>query len=318
MKIVVLDGYTLNPGDNPWDPLTKVGEMTLHERSTPAELVARAADANVIVVNKVRITDEILEQLPRLELIAVTATGYDCVDVTAARKRNVSVCNVPEYSTDSVAQFVFSLLLNLVHNVSLHDRLIREGEWKRSGDFAFWRTPLVELAGKTMGVFGWGRIGQKVGAIAHAMGMQVLACSRSRQDAGDFAGFDWVAPDELFAQSDVLSLHSPLTDATKGIVNRSSLSRMKPSAYLINTARGGLVAEQDLADALTAGKLAGAALDVSATEPIRDDSPLLTAPRCVLTPHIAWATLASRQRLLQITANNVAAFYDGSPANLVN
>lgn len=318
MKIVVLDGYTINPGDNPWDPLTEVGEITFYDRSAPDEIVPRAVGADAIIVNKVRITDEILEQLPGLKLISVTATGHDCVDSAAAQKREVAVCNVPEYSTDSVAQFVFSLLLNMVHNVATHDQLIREGEWQRSGDFAFWRSPLVELSGKTMGVFGWGRIGQKVGLIAHAMGMHVLACSRSQRNAGDFPGFDWATPEELFSQSDVLSLHCPLTNETDTLVNREKLSLMKPSAYLINTARGGLIAEQDLADALAAEKLAGAALDVSTSEPIRDDSPLLTSPRCILTPHIAWATLASRQRCLQITANNVASFFDGNPVNLVN
>lgn len=318
MKIVVLDGYTINPGDNPWEPLTDVGEVTFYDRSTPDEIVSRAAEADAIVVNKVRITSDILDQLPSLKLISVTATGYDCVDVAAASQRNIAVCNVPEYSTDSVAQFVFSLLLNMVHNVATHDQLIREGEWQRSGDFAFWRTPLVELAGKTMGVFGWGRIGRKVGTIAHAMGMNVLACSRSQRNAGEYQAFDWATPEELFSRSDVVSLHCPLTDETDTLVNSDKLSLMKPTAYLVNTARGGLIAEQDLADALAADKLAGAALDVSTSEPIRDDSPLLTAPRCILTPHIAWATLASRQRCLQITANNVSLFATGSPVNLVN
>ena len=318
MKIVVLDGYTINPGDNPWEPLTDVGEVTFYDRSTPDEIVPRAADADAIVVNKVRITSDILEQLPNLKLISVTATGHDCVDVAAASQRSVAVCNVPEYSTDSVAQFVFSLLLNMVHNVATHDQLIREGEWQRSGDFAFWRTPLVELAGKTMGVFGWGRIGRKVGTIAHAMGMNVLACSRSQRNAGEYQGFDWATPEELFSRSDIISLHCPLTDETDTLVNSEKLSLMKPTAYLVNTARGGLIAEQDLAAALAANKLAGAALDVSTSEPIRDDSPLLTAPRCILTPHIAWATLASRKRCLQITANNVSMFSAGSPVNLVN
>ena len=317
MKIVVLDGYTVNPGDNPWTPLERLGDVTFHDRSARDEIVDRARDADVLVINKIRLTREVLSALPQLKLIAVTATGYDCVDTVAARQRNVPVCHVPEYSTASVAQFVFSLLLHLVHNVSTHDRLIRAGEWQRSGDFCFWRTPLVELSGKTMGVFGWGRIGQKVGLLAHAFGMQVHACSRSQRNAADYGGFRWVNREELFRQSDVISLHCPLTVETDGIINAGTLAVMKSDAYLINTARGGLIVEQDLADALAAEQIAGAALDVATTEPIRSDSPLLTAPRCVLTPHIAWATLASRQRCLRITAENVGAFAAGSPQNLV-
>ena len=318
MRIAVLDGYTVNPGDNPWTPLERLGDVTIHDRSAPHEISDRAADADVVVINKVRLNREVLGQLPRLRLIAVTATGYDCVDTVAAKELNVAVCNVPEYSTDSVAQFVFSLLLHLVHNVSSHDRLIHEGEWQRSGDFCFWRTPLVELSGRTMGVFGWGRIGQKVGVLANAFGMQVIACSRSQRNAANYDGFRWVKREDLFRQSDVVSLHCPLTTETSGIVNAETLASMKSDSYLINTARGGLVVEQDLAAALMVNQIAGAALDVSTSEPIRNDSPLLTAPRCVLTPHIAWATLASRQRCLRITAENVGAFIAGSPQNVVN
>jgi glycerate dehydrogenase len=250
-------------------------------------------------------------------LVAVTATGYDCVDLEAARRHDVAVCNVPEYSTDSVAQFVFSLLLHLVHNVSVHDRLVREGEWQRCGDFCFWRTPLVELSGCTIGIVGWGRIGQRVGTLARAFGMNVLACSRTRRNAPDYRQFEWRDAVSLFAESDVVSLHCPLTAETAGMVNGDLLAGMKPSAYLINTARGGLIVEQDLAHALAAEQLAGAALDVAPQEPIREDSPLLSAPCCVLTPHIAWATLASRQRCLQITAGNIGAFLAGQPRNLV-
>ncbi len=318
MRITVLDGYTINPGDNPWTPLTNLGEVTLFDRSAPDEVLERSAGADAIVVNKISITDDLLAQLPNLKLVAVTATGFDCVDVAAAKRRGVVVCNVPEYSTASVAQFVFSLLLNLVHNVAAHDHLIRQGEWQRAGDFSFWRTPLHELAGLTMGVFGWGRIGQRVGAIANAFGMNVIACSRSRQNGGEYANFQWAATEQLFSQSDVVSLHCPLTPETDQLVDDHKLALMKPTAYLLNTARGRLIVESDLARALDKGRLAGAALDVSVAEPIRDDSPLLGAPRCVLTPHIAWATLASRQRCLQITVNNIIAFTAGSPRNCVN
>lgn len=317
MRIIVLDGYTVNPGDNPWTPLEKLGSVEIFERTAPADVLARAQDAEILIINKIRMTEEVFGQLTELRLVAVTATGYDCVDLDAARKHDVAVCNVPEYSTDSVAQFVFSLLLHLVHNVSIHDQLVREGEWQRCGDFCFWRTPLVELSGRTIGIVGWGRIGRRVGTLAHAFGMNVLACSRSRRNAPDYGQFEWRDPATLFVESDVVSLHCPLTAETSGMVNAELLARMKPSAYLINTARGGLIVEQDLANALAAEQLAGVALDVSPQEPIHDDSPLLSAPCCVLTPHIAWATLASRRRCLQIAAGNIEAFLASQPRNLV-
>ncbi len=317
MGIIVLDGYTVNPGDNPWTPLEKLGAVEIFERTAPADVVARAQDTEILIINKIRMTQAVFAQLPRLRLVAVTATGYDCVDLNAAREHDVAVCNVPEYSTDSVAQFVFSLLLHLVHNVSVHDQLVREGEWQRCGEFCFWRTPLVELSGRTIGIVGWGRIGQRVGTLVHAFGMNVLACGRTRRNAPDYSPFEWRDPVALFAESDVVSLHCPLTAETAGMVNAELLAGMKPSAYLINTARGGLILERDLADALAAEQLAGAALDVARQEPIRADSPLLSAPRCVLTPHIAWATLASRRRCLQIAVGNIEAFLAGHPRNLV-
>ena len=317
-KIVILDGFTVNPGDNPWTPIESLGDITVHERSAADEVCPRAADAEIVVVNKIRMDTDVFRQLPKLKLVAVTATGYDCVDLSAAQSANVSVCNVPVYSTESVAQFVFSLLLHLVHNVSIHDQLIREGEWQRCGDFSFWRTQLIELHGRTLGIVGWGRIGQRVGKLADAFGMRVLACSRRSHDAPEFDGFGWRSLDELAGESDFLSLHCPLTESTEGMIHAERLARMRDSAFLLNTARGGLVVEQDLADALRSRGLAGAALDVSATEPISPESPLLTAPNCILTPHIAWATKAARQRCLAITADNIANFLSGNPSNLVS
>ena len=318
MKIVILDGSTVNPGDNPWTGLAASGDLDIFARTTPGEVVSRCRGADVVVVNKVRLGAAEFEVLPDLKLVAITATGFDCVDGQAARERGIDVCNVPVYSSDSVAQFVFAHLLHIVQNVALHDRLVRQGEWRRSGDFCFWRTDLVELAGKTMGVVGWGRIGQRVGQLAHAFGMRVISCSRREANAPDFDDFAWRQMSELFAESDVVSLHCPLTPDTRHIVDREMLSRMKNSAILINTSRGDLIVEADLANALAAGELAAAAIDVASQEPIDDANPLLDAPNCTISPHMAWATLASRQRLMNVTAENIAAFADGRPQNIVN
>ena len=318
MRIVVLDGHTLNPGDNPWDPLKALGELTVYERTSAEEIVPRTAGADIAVTNKVPFSAEALQALPGLKFIAVTATGYDCVDVAAARRQGVVVSNVPEYATDAVAQFVFALLLELCHHVAYHNALVRAGQWAQCPDFAFWNWPLIELAGKTMGIVGFGRIGRRVGELAHAFGMAVVACDRHRADRPDYEPFRWLELEELFAAADVVSLHCPQTDSTRGLVDRALLDRMKPSAFLINTARGGLVVEQDLADALNADRIAGAAVDVVSAEPIRIDNPLLSAKNCIITPHIAWATLAARRRLMAATAENIRAFLAGRPINVVS
>lgn len=318
MRIVVLDGYTLNPGDNPWDPVAALGELVVHERTPEDRIVERAADADVVLTNKTPLTAQTLAALARLKFISVLATGYNIVDVASARQRGIVVSNVPEYGTDSVAQHVFALLLACCHRLERHDRLIREGEWRRRGDFCFWDMPLSELAGKQMGIVGFGRIGRRVGEIAHALGMGVLACDVRQGDRPAYQPFAWKSLDDLFAESDVVSLHCPQTEETVGMVNAQRIGRMKPTAVLINTARGGLVNEADLARALNEGRLAGAALDVVSREPILDDNPLLRARNCLLTPHIAWATLEARRRLMAVTAENVAAFLRGRPINVVN
>jgi glycerate dehydrogenase len=318
MRIVVLDGHTLAADGNSWAALEPLGEVEVHDRSTPDEVVARARGAAILVTNKARVWADVIDLSPGLRFIAVSATGFDCVDVAAARRRGIPVSNVPEYGTDSVAQLTFALLLELCHRAGLHADAVRAGEWARSPDFCFWKAPQVELAGKTVGLVGFGRIGRRVGEIAHAFGMAVLAHGRSRPAPPNYGPFAWADLDELFARADVISLHCPLTVETAGLVNRERLRLVRPSAFLLNTARGGLVVEEDLAEALNAGRLAGAAVDVVSREPIRPDDPLLTARNCLITPHIAWATREARRRLLQATVANVANFLAGRPTNVVN
>lgn len=318
MRIVVLDGDVLNPGDNPWDDVAKLGEFAVYDRTPDDLIIERARDAEVIVTNKTALLAETIGRLPKLRFITVLATGHDVVDAEAARRRGIPVSNVPDYATDSVAQFVFALLLELCHHVGEHDRAVKDGEWSRSGEFCFWKTPLVELCGKRMGIVGFGRIGRRVGELAHAFGMDVLASRVRESDPPEYEPFAWRTVPEIFAEADVVTLHCPQTAENTGVVNADLLGRMKPGAFLINTARGGLVVEQDLADALNAGRIAGAAADVAAAEPIAAESPLLTARNCILTPHIAWAALAARRRLMKTTARNIAAFITGSPINVVN
>ncbi len=318
MKIVVLDGQTLAADGNSWAALEPLGEVQIHDRSTAAEVRVRARPAAVLITNKAPISADVIEQAPHLRFIAVSATGFDCVDVAAARRLGIPVSNVPEYGTDSVAQHTFALLLELCHHVALHGEAVRAGEWARSPDFCFWKKPLTELAGKTMGIVGFGRIGRRVGELAHAFGMAVLAHSRSPTASPPYRPFAWAGLDELFAGSDVISLHCPLTAETAGLVNRQRLRLVRPGALLLNTARGGLVVEEDLAEALNEGRLAGAALDVVSGEPIRPDNPLLAARHCLITPHIAWATREARRRLLEATVANVANFLAGRPTNVVN
>jgi glycerate dehydrogenase len=319
MRIVILDGSTLNPGDNPWTPLEALGQVVVHDRTPAESIVARSSGADVLVINKVRLTDEAIGALPELKFIAVTATGYDCVDVAAARRRGIAVSNVPVYGTDSVAQHVFSLLLHVCGNVAGHAAAVRAGRWTSCPDFCFWDTPLVELAGRTLGIVGFGRIGRRVGEIGHALGMSIVAFDQYHGDPPTYDPFAW-ADDliELCRRSDVISLHCNLTAENAGLVNAEFLRHVRPGAVLINTSRGGLVNESDLADALNQGRLSAAAVDVVSREPIEADNPLLAARNCVITPHIAWATLSARRRLLATTAENIAAFQTGSPQNVVN
>lgn len=316
MNIVYLDGYTINPGDLSWEPLERRGNLTVYDRTAPEEIVERAAQADAILTNKVVLDAPILAQLPQLKYIGVTATGYNIIDVEAARAQGITVTNVRGYSTPAVAQHTFSLLLALTNHTELHSQSAQAGDWTHAVDWCYWKTPLVELSGKTLGLIGLGDIGAQVARIALAFGMRVLAHRKSSAPAEE--GVELVGLDELFKESDVVSLHCPLTDETSGIINANSLDTMKPSAYLINTGRGGLIQEQELADALNTGRLAGAAVDVLSTEPPRADNPLLTAQNCIVTPHIAWAFIESRKRLMQLTAGNIAAFQQGTPSNVVS
>ena len=313
MRITILDGHTTNPGDLSWEPLRALGDCAVHDRTAAAEIVARAADADVVLTNKTPLTRETIAALPRLKCIGVLATGYNVVDVAAARARGIPVCNVPEYGTPNVAQATFALLLELTNRVGRHAELVRAGRWSSCPDFCFWEGELVELSGLTLGVVGYGRIGRAVATIGRAFGMRILAWRRSPGDDPEC-----VRLDRLLRESDVVSLHCPLTAETERLVNAATLATMKPTAFLVNTARGALVDELALAAALDAGRLSGAALDVLAVEPPAASNPLLAARNCLITPHIAWATREARRRLIEITADNVRAFATGTPRNVVN
>lgn len=314
MRIVVLDGFTLNPGDLSWDGLGALGKLEVYDRTSPELTVERSKGAGAVVTNKVVFDAHVIGQLPKLRYIGVTATGYNIVDVEAARKHGVTVTNVPAYSTPSVAQMAFAHLLNFASRVQEHSQGARSGRWAASKDFAYWDHSLLELDGLTMGLVGFGRIAQATARMAQAFGMKVLAYARRPSDA---PGVQFVDPSTLFAQSDVISLHVPLAPETAGMINREALGLMKPTAYLINASRGGLVVEQDLADALNTGKIAGAGLDVLSSEPPKADNPLLSARNCTITPHIAWATQAARGRLLNVTTENLRAFLAGKAVNVV-
>jgi glycerate dehydrogenase len=313
MKIVVLDGYTMNPGDLDWGELRRLGEVTIHARTTPAETVARALGADAVLTNKVVLGRTELAALPGLRYIGVLATGYNVVDLPAAHERGVVVTNVPAYSTESVVQSVFAHLLNLAQGLAAHTESVQRGDWVRSQDFMYTLTPLVELSGKTLGIVGYGRIGRRVAAVARALGMRVLVHTRTPPD--DDTGIACVELDRLFAESDVVTLHCPLTPQTERLVNAGRLRTMKPSAFLISTSRGPLLDEQAVADALNAGRLAGAGLDVLSTEPPKADNPLLAARNCHITPHTAWATREARGRLYHVAVQNLRAFLAGAPIN---
>ena len=320
MKIVVLDGYTENPGDLSWEELGKLGELTVYDRTSltdEAEAIARIGDAEIVFTNKTPITRKVLDACPGIRFISLLATGYNCVDYVCAREKGIPVANVPTYGTASVGQFAIALLLEICHHIGHHDASVHAGNWERCADWCYWDYPLIELAGKTMGIIGFGRIGQTTGRIARAMGMEVLAYDSHPSDAGR-AIAEYVDLDALLARSDVVALHCPLFPETEGIINRETIAKMKDGAILLNNSRGPLVVEQDLADALNAGKLAAAGLDVVSTEPIRGDNPLLKAKNCIIPPHISWAPKESRQRIMDCAVSNVKAFLAGSPVNVVN
>jgi glycerate dehydrogenase len=317
-KIVVLDGYCTNPGDLDWSALRALGEVELFERTPPEQLPVRVGGAQAILVNKIVLSREVLAGLPDLRYVGVLATGYNLVDVAAARERGIVVTNIPAYGTQSVAQHAIALLLHLTNQVALHDAAVRAGEWGAQPDWSYAKTPLMELAGRTFGVIGFGRIGRQTARVAHALGMKMLAYSDSMQGPGEEFPFMWISLKGLLDESDVVSLHCPLTDDTRGMINAHTLKRMKRTAILLNTSRGALVDEAALAAALNAGTIAGAGLDVLHEEPPAHGSPLLTAKNCVITPHIAWATREARSRLLGIAVDNLRAWIEGRPKNVVS
>lgn len=317
MNIVVLDGFVANSGDLSWEPVSSQGNFTLYPRTAPDETYDRSKNAEIIFTNKVVLDAEMLRRLPKLRFVGVLATGYNNVDVKAAAELGITVCNVPAYSTDSVAQTAFALLLSVTNRVADYFKGVAEGDWGRCIDFSYRLAPISELAGKTMGIYGFGNIGRKVADIAHAFGMRVISSTSKPADV--LPGYlEKVSFDDMLAQSDVLSLHAPLTDSNRRIINADTLAKMKPGAILINTARGGLIDERALADALSAGNLGAAAVDVLEQEPPRDGSPLLSAPRCYITPHIAWESTEARERLIKISGDNLRAFLAGNPVNKVN
>ena len=320
MKIVVLDGYTENPGDLSWGRLEELGEFIVYDRSSLTdedEAIARIGEAEIVITNKTPITKRVLDSCPSIRYIGVLATGYNVVDYVYAAKKGIPVTNVPGYGTDTVAQFTFALLLEICHHVAHHSEAVHAGRWEQSPDFCFCDYPQIELAGKTIGIIGFGRIGQKVGIIAKAFGMKVLAHSPHEYERGKAIG-TYVNLDTLLAESDVISLHCPLFPETEGIINQATIAKMKDGVILLNNGRGPLVVEQDLADALNSGKIQAAAVDVVSAEPIKGDNPLLTAKNCFITPHIAWATKEARQRIMDCAVNNVKAFLSGAPENVVN
>ena len=317
MKIVILESKAVNPGDLSWDPIRQFGDVTVYDRTPAEEAVNRIGNADIILINKTPITAEVLDSCPNLKLICVEATGYNVVDCVAAQERGVTVCNVPAYGTDSVAQFTFALLLEMCNRVGLHDISVHGGDWCSSPDFCYWKTPQMELAGKTIGIIGFGMIGRAVAKIANAFNMNVLAYNRSRCAEGEALG-EYVDLDTLLSKSDIISLHCPMTEQTKEIINAATISKMKDGVILLNAARGGLVNETDLTAALKAKKLRGFGADVVSVEPITPDNPLLSAPNCILTPHMAWAPVEARQRIINITVSNIQAFLDGNPINVVN
>ncbi len=315
VKIVILDGYTLNPGDLDWSGFEALGDVTVHDRTPEEEILQRIGEAQVVITNKTPITRETILGAPKLAYIGVLATGYNVVDIDAAKERGIPVTNIPTYGTDAVAQFTFALLLEIAHHVQRHSDAVMEGRWSEHPDFCFWDYPLIELRDKTLGIIGYGRIGQTTARIARAFGMRVIAYDQYQDPAHPCT---YVALDELLSQSDVISLHCPLFDETRGIINRNTIAKMKDGVIILNTSRGPLIVEEELAEALNSGKVAAAAVDVVSTEPIEADNPLLGAKNILITPHIAWAPKESRIRLMEIAVKNLASFLSGKPENVVN
>lgn len=317
MKIVILDGYTLNPGDLSWNGFREIGEVTVYDRTPKDEIITRIGDADAVLTNKTPISRETLSACPNVKYIGVLATGYNVVDIAAAKESDIPVCNIPTYGTAAVGQFAIAMLLEICHHVAHHSDAVHEGRWSSNADWCFWDYPLIELEGKTMGIIGFGRIGQRTGEIAKALGMRVLAYDAYQNDAGRVIGA-YVDLDTLLKESDVISLHCPLFPETKGIINAGSIKKMKDGVIILNNSRGPLIAEQDLADALNSGKVYAAGLDVVSEEPIRDDNPLLAAKNCLITPHISWAPKESRKRLMDAAVGNLSSWVDGAPVNVVN
>lgn len=318
MKIVVLDGYTLNPGDLSWDNLKALGEVEIYDRTPSDKILERSKDAEILFTNKTPLNEEILNALPSLKYIGILATGYNVIDIEAAKRSGIIVTNVPSYSTFSVAQLTFALLLELCLHVQRHSDSVSGGKWAASADFSYRDFPLIELAGKTIGIIGFGSIGQSVANIAASFGMNVISFSRTQTDQSHRTNFKWVTKDELFEHADVVSVHCPLVPETKGLVNIGYLKKMKKSAFLLNTSRGPVVTEEDLAYALNNDLIAGAGVDVLSLEPPSPDNPLLKAKNCIITPHIAWATLEARKRLMDIAVNNLIHFLGNKPVNVVS
>lgn len=319
MKIVVLDGYTENPGDLSWKGFEALGELTVYDRTTDRSMIVeRMKDAEVVYTNKTPISRESIEACPKLKYVGVLATGYNVVDIKAARKAGIVVSNIPTYGTNAVAQYTIALLLELCHHVGEHSVCVKQGEWASNPDWCFWKYPLIELTGKTMGIIGFGRIGQRTAKIAQALGMKVLAYDSYKNSTLENENCKYVSLNELLASSDVISLHCPLLPDTKGIINKENIAKMKDGVMILNDSRGPLIIEEDLRDALNSGKVAGAALDVVSSEPIHVDNPLLSAKNCIITPHIAWAPKESRQRLMDIAVDNLKAFVEGNPKNVVS
>jgi len=317
MKIVILDGYTENPGDLSWESMEKLGELKVYNRTPTNQIVERIGDADVVIVNKTPISAQTIAACTGIKYIGVLATGYNIVDVEAAKAKKIKVTNVPTYGTAAVGQFAIALLLEICHHVGHHSKAVLEGRWEKNPDWCFWDYPLIELAGKTIGIIGFGRIGQTTATIAKAMGMNVLAFDEHPNDTGK-AIADYVSLDELYAKSDVISLHCPLFPSTEGIINKNSIAKMKNGIIILNNSRGPLIVEQDLADALNSGKVYAAGLDVVSTEPVKAGNPLLKAKNCLITPHISWAPKESRQRLMDIAVSNLESYISGNPINMVN
>lgn len=318
MKIVILDGYTENPGDLSWKGFEKLGELTVYDRTAKDEIVSRIGDAEIIITNKTPISAETFAACPNLKYVGVLATGFNVVDINAAKQNSVVVTNIPTYGTRAVAQFVFALLLEICHHVGHHAETVKEGRWANNPDFCYWDFPLIELYGKTMGIIGYGRIGQATAKIAVALGMKVLAYNHHDQNLSANDDIKMVTLDELLEGSDVISLHCPLMPSTQGMINKDTMAKMKDGVILINTSRGPLVVEEDLKEGLDSGKIYAAGLDVVSVEPIKEDNVLLTCKNCLITPHIAWGTFESRQRLMDIATENLESFIKGSPVNVVN